>query len=66
MKLRWVNKIKLEADGSLRYKSRLVGKGFLDANKHKQGKVHSPVARLSNVRFIFIVAQKLGLEIKQF
>ena len=66
MKARWVNKIKLEADGSRRYKSRLVGKGFQDANDYERGKVYAPVARMSDMRFIFIIAQKFNLKINQF
>ena len=66
VKARWVNKIKLEANGSLRYKSRLVGKGFLDANSYKRGEIYAPVARLRDVRFIFIVAQKFGLKVLQY
>ena len=66
VKARWVNKIKLEANGSLRYKSRLVGKGFLDANNYERGEICAPVARMGDVRFIFIIASKFNLKIKQY
>ena len=59
-------KIKLEADSSQRYKSRLVGEGFLDANSYERGEIYAPVTRMSDVRFIFIIASKFILKIKQF
>ncbi len=59
-------KIKVEADGGLRYKSRLVAKGFADKNFYNRSEIYAPVARLSDVTFVLIVGNKYNLELKQF
>ena len=62
---KWVHKRKTEADGSMRYKSRLVAKGFADKNRYDLSEVYSPVARLDDVRFIVSVANKMNLNLYQ-
>ena len=66
IKARWVHKIKVESNGESRYKSRLVAKGYADRNEYDRSEVYAPVARLSDVRFILILANKWSLEILQF
>jgi hypothetical protein len=63
---RWVNKIKVEADGTLRYRSRLVARGFADRNIYDRGEIYAPVARLGDVRFLLVVANYFNLELIQF
>ena len=65
IKSRWVHKRKVEADGSLKYKSRLVIKGFADTNDYLVSEIYAPVARLSDVRVFLSVANKLGLYLHQ-
>ena len=62
---RWVNKRKLESNGKIRYRSRLVTRGFLDNNLYDLTETYAPVARISDVRFMLIVANKFDLEISQ-
>lgn len=66
IKARWVNKIKTEANGKKRYKSRLVAKGFADRNFHNRSEIYAPVAKLSDVRFVLVVVNKLNLVLKQY
>lgn len=66
IKARWVNKIKIEANGTQRYRSRLVAKGFADRNYYDRSEIYAPVARLSDVRFILIIANEYDLELIQF
>lgn len=65
MKTRWVHRRKLQADGTTRYRSRLVVKGFADTNHYELSEIYAPVARLPDVRFILIVAAKYDLELSQ-
>lgn len=43
IKSRWVHKRKVEPDGSFKYKSRLVIKGFADTNDYLISEVFAPV-----------------------
>jgi len=65
IKARWVSKIKTEANGTKRYKSHLVAKGFADRNFYDGSEIYAPVVRLSDVRFVLIIANKLNLTLKQ-
>ena len=61
---RWVYRLKEESDGSIRYKTRLVVKGF----QQKQGidftKILSPVVKMTTIRVILsiVAAENLHLE----
>ena len=65
IKSRWVHKRKIEPDGSLRYKSRLVIKGYADTNRYLISEIFAPVARLTDVRVFLSVVNKLGLTLHQ-
>lgn len=51
-------KRKLKADGSTRYKARLVIRGFRDKNVYDLKETYAPVSRLSLVRTIFAIINK--------
>lgn len=65
IKSRWVFKRKVEPDGSFRYKSRLVIKGFADTNKYLVSEVYAPVSRLGDVRGFLSVVNKYNLHLYQ-
>ena len=64
MKTRWVHKKKSEAEGSTRYRSRLVVKGFSDNNHYDLS--DAPVARLHDFKFLLILAAKFDSELVQY
>ena len=62
---KWVYKLKTENNGSqLRYKARLVVKGF----NHKKGidfeEIFSPVVKMSSIRIALGLAARLNLEVE--
>lgn len=62
--LKWVFKIKRNADGSVRkYKARLVAKGYVQRYGVDFDEVFSPVARIETVRVIIASAASNGWEI---
>ncbi|CAB0003808.1 unnamed protein product, partial [Nesidiocoris tenuis] len=65
IKARWVLRKKSEPDGGIRYRSRLVAKGFADVNNYDISEIYAPVARLADVRIILIIANKLNLDLIQ-
>lgn len=65
IKARWVHKRKNEPDGSFRYKSRLVAKGFADSNFYDESEIFAPVSRLVDVRLVLSLANKLNLYLTQ-
>lgn len=65
IKSRWIHKRKVEVDGTFKYKSRLVIKGFADTNEYLISEVYAPVARLSDVRVFLSAINKLGMHLFQ-
>lgn len=65
MSTRWLFKRKEESNNEIRYKARLVIRGYADTNNYDIGEVYAPVARLSDVRFLLIIANKYDLELHQ-
>lgn len=65
LRSRWVFKCKNEPINTIKFKARLVIKGYADKNSYDLSDTYSPVARSSDVRFFFSVANKFGLQIHQ-
>lgn len=62
--LKWVFKVKKNADGSVsKYKARLVAKGYVQCHMIDYEEVFAPVARLETVRVIIALAASSGWEI---
>ena len=54
---KWIYKIKTRSDGSIeRYKARLIAKGFTQEYRIDYEETFTPVARISSVRAILVVA----------
>ena len=62
---KWVFKKKTNADGALRYKARLVIRGFQDKNNYDRTETYSPVMRLMDFRFLVSIANKYNLCMQQ-
>lgn len=62
--LKWVFKIKRNADGSIhKYKARLVAKGYVQRHGIDYDEVFAPVARVETIRMIMAFAASKGWEI---
>ena len=62
--LKWVFKIKRNADGSIsKYKSRLVAKGYVQRHGVDYEEVFAPVARIETIRLVIAIAASKGWEI---
>ena len=62
--LKWVFKLKRNADGSIsKYKARLVAKGYVQRHGVDYEEVFAPVARIETVRVIIALAASNGWEI---
>lgn len=53
---------KVESDGSIRYKARLVSRGFKDKNVYGLKETYAPVSRLSLIRAVLSIINKENLE----
>ena len=55
--LKWVYKVKVNADGEIvRHKARLVAKGFLQKAGIDYGEVYAPIARMETIRLVVALA----------
>lgn len=62
--LKWIFKIKRNADGSInKYKSRLVAEGYIQRHGIDFEEVFAPVAHIETVRFIMALAASNGWEV---
>ena len=62
--MKWVFKIKRNADGSIsKYKARLVAKGYVQQHGVDYDEVFAPVARIETIRLIIALAAHEGWEI---
>ena len=62
---RWVLKKKIEPGGNIRYKTRLVIRGFKDKNEYDLQETYAPVSRLPLIRMTLTIANKFDLELCQ-
>ncbi|KAJ8715602.1 hypothetical protein PYW07_010084 [Mythimna separata] len=63
---KWVYKLKTDANGKLvRYKARLVIKGFIQKKGAEYNEVFAPVVRHTSIRYLFALAVKENLYIDQ-
>jgi len=64
---RWIFKLKLESDGTIkRYKARLVARGFSQTKGIDYFETFAPVVRYESVRIILSIAAKHNMELMQF
>lgn len=65
MDSKWVFTKKMLPDGKVRYKARLVSRGFKDKNVYDYSETYAPVAGLNEVRALFALANKYDWDIEQ-
>jgi len=64
---RWVFKLKLESDGTIkRYKARFVARGFSQTKGVDYFETFAPAVRYESVRIILSIATKHNMELMQF
>lgn len=62
---RWVFKRKIEPDGNVKFKARLVIWGFKDKNIYELKETYAPVSRLPLVRAVIAIINKYKLKVYQ-
>lgn len=62
---RWIFKHKCEGNEKIRYKGRLVTRGFKDKSEYDLTETYAPVTRISDVHFVLSVANKYDFELFQ-
>ena len=62
---RWIFKRKETENGEVKFKARLVIKGFKDKNKYELRETYAPVSRLALIRAILAVMNKFDLDAVQ-
>ena len=61
----WVYRLKVNKDGTDRFRARLVGRGYKDPNVYDVSEVYAPVADINDIRAILAYANKHSLILKQ-
>lgn len=62
---RWIFKRKQEPDGKIRFRARLVIRGFKDKNVYELSETYAPVSRLTLSRAVLAIINQLDLEVCQ-
>jgi len=62
---RWVLKRKIESNSQVRFKARLVIRGFTDKNVYDLQETYAPVSRLPLIRAVLAIINKYNLEVCQ-
>ena len=62
---RWVFKRKVDESGNIKFKGRLVTRGYQNRNEYDLRETYAPVSRLSLVRALLVIANKHRLCLKQ-
>ena len=65
LRSKWIFNKKIEANGKVRYKGRVVVLGYGGENQYDTIETYSPVARISDVRFVLSIVNKFDLELHQ-
>lgn len=60
---RWVFKVKHESDNKVRFRARLVAKGFTQKEGVDYSDTYSPVLRYSTLRLLFAISVKLNFKV---
>lgn len=63
VKSKWVFRRKSDSEGKIKYRARLVAKGFMQKAGIDYGEIFSPVVRFSTIRLLFALAAKYNLDI---
>jgi len=63
---KWVFNIKSDDNGGVKYKARLVARGFTQVLGNDYQETFSPVVRKSNIHFLIALAAELDLQISHF
>lgn len=62
---RWIFKRKIDENGEVKFKARLVIRGFRDKNNYELRETYAPVSRLTSIRSVLAVINKFDLEAVQ-
>ena len=62
---RWIFKRKVDESGIVKFKARLVIRGFKDKNNYDLRETYAPVSRLVLVRSFLAIANKCKLHLRQ-
>ena len=62
---RWILKEKVEKDGNIKCKARLVIRGFKDKNQYNLQETYAPVSRLALIRAVLVIINKYDLDVVQ-
>ena len=62
---RWIFKRKVDESGNVKFKARLVIRGFKDKNDYNLRETYAPVSRLALVRSFLAIANKYNLHLRQ-
>jgi hypothetical protein len=65
LKNKWVLTVKEKEDGSVRFKARLVIKGFMQIPGVDYDETYAPVLKFQSLRILMAIANQYGMEVHQ-